>query len=379
MENNRQCTLGFSYFGKIGPANFKRLSTYFSGIPSAFYANQGELEKAGLSQKLSAEFCAFRKNFVFEKATDELRQNKISFICLFEDAYPRLLKEIYDPPFILYYQGTIDPWPENCLAVVGSREHSYYGNKIIEKILPVLASPVLADNKIAVISGLALGIDTLAHRSALKNNGLTYAVLGSGLNPENIYPPENRYLAKEIIKSGGAIISEFAPDTPPRRQNFPQRNRIISGLSRATLIIEAKEKSGALITAASALEQNREVLAIPGNIFSDFSRGTNSLISKGAKTILDEQDILDVFNIETKKSTNSQKISSTKNGLFYPENESEKMVYNIIRKASEQSEIITVDEIAETSQLDTAKINSTLSILEIKGIIISDHLGYNLR
>jgi DNA processing protein len=292
IESDRSAALGFSYFRKIGPVTFKKLSIYFPNLTKAFLAPASELERAGLSPKLVEEFISFRNSFKISDALDELKKDNIKFICLFEKNYPKILKEIFAPPFILYYRGNLDYWPKNCLAVVGSRQPSSYGQKIITKILPSLIK-----HRIAIISGLACGLDTMAHQSAILNKGKTFAILGSGLKPKNIYPAENQPLTKKIIETGGAIISEFPPDTKPLRQNFPQRNRIISGLSQAVLIIEAKEKSGSLITAACALDQNREVMAIPGSIFSELSSGTNKLIGQGAKIVFTAQDILDFFEL----------------------------------------------------------------------------------
>jgi DNA processing protein len=176
------------------------------------------------------------------------------------------------------------------LAVVGSREHSPYAARAVEALLPPISRA-----GITIVSGLAHGVDALAHQSALDGGGSTIAVLGSGLSHARLYPSANRGLAERIITNGGLLLSEFPPQTAPLKQNFPRRNRIISGLAQATLVIECREKSGALITAACALEQNREVLAVPGEISYEFSRGPNNLIKQGAKTITKAEDILEIF------------------------------------------------------------------------------------
>ena len=372
--NNRQALLGISYFTKIGPATMRRLEKYFSSATSAFWANSFYLEKAGLKPSLAIEFIAWRKKFDITAVEMELKKEKINFITWHDPEYPCLLKEISSPPFILYYKGslnTLDDTHKLRLAIVGSRKHSAYAEKTINEFIPGLVA-----EKIEIISGLALGIDSLAHRVTLNNRGLTIAVLGTGLDSMSIYPTINRKLAQEIINRGGIIISEFSPKTQALKQNFPQRNRIISGLAQATLVIEAKEKSGSLITAAYALDQNREVLAIPGNIFAEFSKGTNNLIKAGAKSITDLSDILEVFKIETNKATNNRPLK-TKDLIF--KNELEKIIYEVMQQANARAERITVDEIIKITKLDTAVINSTLSMLELRGIAKSDGISYDIN
>lgn len=372
FNQNHLSHLGFSYFGKIGPVKLQKLENYFPNLTNAFAATGFYLEQAGLSSKLAGEFIYWRQSFCPEKVIGELEKEKINFITWHDPAYPRLLLEIPAPPPILYYQGELNGEIKNRLAVVGSRKHSAYAEKATAELLPPLI-----EAGIEIVSGLALGVDSLAHQTTLNHQGKTLAVLGSGLNPANIYPWSNRRLAENIITSGGALISEFPPDTPPYKQNFPQRNRIISGLCQATLIVEAKDKSGALITANFALEQNREVLAVPGNIFSEFSAGPNKLIKAGAKTITAAEDILEVFKIESPAEPAKEKLK--KRTHYQPENIIEAAVYNLIKQAGERAEKITTDEIIKISKLDIATINSTLSILEIKGVAKNDGCGYDLN
>jgi DNA processing protein len=371
-NEDRKYYLGFSYFNKIGPVNMKRLQEYFPDLKTAFEANSLDLEKSGLNGKLISEFLAWRPSCCLEKILSQLAEEKINFVTWADQEYPPLLKEISAPPPILYYKGVIDGEPTNRLAVVGSRKHSAYAEKVIAALLPTLIKA-----KIEIVSGLALGVDSLAHQEAVKQKGRTLAVLGSGLSHDNIYPSSNRHLAEEIIAGGGVLLSEFPPDTPPYKQNFPQRNRIISGLARATMVIEAKGKSGSLITANYALEQNREVLTVPGNIFSEFSAGPNELIKAGAKTITSAADILEIFNFANYSSIAPTPTKKTKN--YQPENDVETKVYDLIKLATERGEKITTDEIIEKSQLDTATINSTLSILEIKEVAENDGSGYALK
>jgi DNA processing protein len=202
--------------------------------------------------------------------------------------YPRLLKEIYDPPTPLYVLGNLKPKNELMIAVVGSRKPTEYAKELIPKLIKGLVK-----HKFTIVSGLALGIDTLVHEETLKHGGKTIAVLGSGL--KNIYPKANIDLARSILQKGGAILSEYSPTTEPRPYHFPKRNRIISGLSLGTVVIEAAKRSGSLITARMALEQNREVFAIPGSILSLNSKGTNQLIQEGAKLVTSVKDIIEEF------------------------------------------------------------------------------------
>jgi DNA processing protein len=213
-------------------------------------------------------------------------EGQVKTVSLNDADYPRWLRQIHQPPQVLYYLGEITNL-DNCLAVVGSRQHSEYGRQTTKRLLGGL----LNQTEIVIVSGLALGIDSLAHWAALENNGRTVAVLGSGFN--HIYPQENHQLAKRIVEQGGCLISEYAPDISPAKHHFVARNRIISGICWGTLIIEAAIRSGSLITGRYALEQNREVFAIPGNIYSPTSGGTNNLIKLGAKPVLSVDDILE--------------------------------------------------------------------------------------
>lgn len=372
--SNEQALLGFSYFTKIGPVKISLLEKYFGQASRAFIAKAFDLERAGLAPNLVNDFITWRKTFNLKNAEDELKKENINYLSWHSLEYPPLLREISAAPFIIYYKGsltTLFGQNKNRLAVVGPREPSAYAEKVINNFLPALI-----DKKIEIVSGLAIGVDALAHEATLNNRGVTIAVLGSGLDKNNFYPTSNKNLGERIIKNGGVIISEFPPRTPPLKQNFPQRNRIISGLAQATLVIEAKNKSGSLITADYALDQNREVLAIPGNIFSEYSIGTNNLIQLGAKTIAKPEDIMEIFKINRPASTEKKRIK-TKEIIF--ENEVEKIIYEILNKAQARAEKITTDEIIKLTKLDTSVINSTLSILELRGIAKSDGISYYIN
>lgn len=365
MEKFYPYYLGFNQFGKIGPRSIKHLENYFPNLGVAWQASYFELEKAGLKSKAITSFLSWRKTCDVFTIPEKLSREGIKYLIWHDFDYPAILKEISAPPPVLYYQGKRPTKIKNRLAIVGSRQHSAYAEKIIVELLPII---IAAD--IEIVSGLALGVDTLAHQKTLQNNGKTMAIIGSGLN--NIYPVTNRALAKKIIANDGTILSEFSSNTPPLKQNFPQRNRIISGISQATLVIECREKSGSLITARYALEQNREVLAIPGNIFSEFSAGPNNLIKAGAATITCANEILNFFSISSVPTTGSPALSTSykiDHTKYLPENKSEAIICEAINRASDCANKISADEIIRLSQLDTSIINSTLSILEIKGVI----------
>ncbi|MBL7157109.1 MAG: DNA-protecting protein DprA [Candidatus Omnitrophica bacterium] len=263
--------------------------------------------------------------------------------------YPENLKNIFNPPRKLYVNGNILPQDKEAIAIVGTRRATYYGLEQCERL-----AYDLAIKGITVISGMARGIDTAAHRGALKGGARTIAVLGSGHN--HIYPPENKKLYDKITENG-AVISEFPPDTPPFKTNFPKRNRIISGMSKGVVVVEAPRRSGALITADFALEQGREVFAMPGNISSTRSNGTNRLIKEGAKLVENFQDILDelsyVINI---KDVTSDEIS--------PMASYEKIIFEILSDKPKR-----IDEIYEKTDLPTGKVSEALLKLELKKLI----------
>lgn len=372
--NNNQALLAFSCFTKFGPTKIFLLEKYFGSAEKAYSASSINLERAGIKQSLVSEFIEWRKVFDIEREEANLIKENIKYITWHDALYPTLLKEIHSAPYIIYYRGNIEllnSLNKPYLAIVGSRIHSAYAEKIIKQHIPSLIK-----EGVVIISGLALGVDSLAHQTTVVNRGITVAVLGSGLDEHSIYPPGNKKLAKDIVESGGLLLSEFPLMTPPLRQNFPQRNRIISGLAQATLIIEANFKSGSLITANYALEQNRDVLTIPGNIFSEYSEGTNNLIKLGARVITNSQDILDYFNIQAvddKDLTRKQKTE------FIFSDKTEELIYLIIKRAHECAERITSDEIVNISKLDTAVINSKLSILELRGIANYDGISYDIN
>jgi DNA processing protein len=282
---------------------------------------------------------------------------KIQKIDINSAQYPKALKKIIDPPRILYFMGNLDIKNKLAFAVVGTRRCSDYGKQATIEIVTDLSRA-----KFVIVSGMAHGIDTIAHQTALENNAKTIAVLGTGIDRKSIYPRENIELAEKIIEKGGAVISEFPPGTPGHKSNFPQRNRIVSGLSLGTIVIEAKFRSGALITANHAFQQKRKVFALPGSIYSPNSRGCHLLIKKGAKLVESAEDIINGLQLDLtiiKKEIN-------------PDNEEEKLIIEILRN----KKAMGIDEIIEKTKLTPAKTSSTLTGLEIKKII--KNLGGNI-
>jgi len=276
---------------------------------------------------------------------------KTKKITLQDKNYPAMLKEIHNPPKELYIKGEIINQDKVAIAVVGTRKYTQYGKQAALDI-----AGKLSKLGITIVSGLAKGIDTFAHQAALENNGRTIAVLGSGMDKDNFSPACN-YTLGEKIAENGAVISEYPEGTPGAIYTFPERNRIISGLSLGVVVIEAPEQSGALITANLALEQNREVFAVPGNIYEKNSQGTNQLIKMGAKLVTCVEDILEELNL-------SHLLQSTEKKKIKPENKEEEILFTIL-----SSQPMHIDEIVKISKLPVSAVNSTLMILELKNAV----------
>lgn len=325
-------------------------------IQEVFSSPEAKLKQLGLSDRCVTELLFARKTFKPERVLKELSSNKIEPVFYFENDYPGLLKQTYHPPFILYKKGTAD-LNQLCIGVVGSRKPTDYGVRATEKLAGDLAA-----SGICVVSGLALGIDAIAHQAALNEGGPTIAVLGSGLNM--IYPSTNFAIARAIVESGGAIISEYPFDVHPSRQSFAVRNRLISGMSQGLLVTEAATGSGSLITAKMALEQNREVFAVPGSIFNLNSVGTNSLVAAGAHITTSVQDIFDEFGISNPEIINRMRGITGNNE-----------VESAIIKALE-IEPKHIDQILILTGLTQSDISAAITIMEISAKV--KHLGGNI-
>ncbi len=345
--------VGFSKIPGIGRVKVSQLLEHFKTLGYAWKAEAGELRKAGLDPKTVDRIVNLRHRISPDIEMERLRQYKAKVLTYNSPSYPQRLKEIYDYPPMLYIRGNFLPQDDCCLAVVGTRRATVYGRQVTEEIVTDLAR-----NKITIVSGLARGIDCVAHRAALEAQGRTIAVFACGL--DIVYPAENAKLAREIMDHG-ALISEYPLGTRPKADNFPRRNRIMSGLSLGVLVVEAGESSGALITANHALEQNREVFAVPGSILSPASRGTNQLIQEGAKLVRSYLDILEELNL----AMVTQQLEMKE---FLPVDETES---SLLRHVSREP--THIDQICRNSGLTVSVVSSTLAVMELKGMV--RHVG----
>ena len=289
--NNLEALVGLNLVGGIGSIRLGKLLKFFSRPQDILKVSAEKLMGvSGIGQEIANKICGIKKEDVGKEFSLAKKQG-LRIIILDDEDYPENLKNIPDPPIVLYTKGKLLPQDKLAIGIVGSRRASFYGLSCAEKF-----AADLAKQGFTIVSGMARGIDTCAHRGALKQAGRTLAVMGSGFN--QIYPPENKELADEISKNG-AVISEFPINEKPLKENFPRRNRVISGLSLAVLVVEAARNSGALITADFALEQGRDVFALPGKIDSSASFGTNGLIKQGAKLVSCVDDILEEFSVRS--------------------------------------------------------------------------------
>lgn len=415
--SERNYWLGFSNFQGIGPARFSKLLKHFGSAKNAWEAPGSPLGKL-LGEKMAGEFDRFRNEFPIEDYVGKLEEKKVWFVTLEDKEYPELLREIKNPPFVLYGKGDKELLTHTCsthsfndssepsgntqqffengasttagkfendksrktvksafreephafsvcssenelsrptIAVVGTRKTTQYGREVTK-----LLAEELVLNGFTIVSGLALGIDAISHMVALENNGRTIAVLGCGV--DCCSPRENYGLYNSIVKSGNCIVSEYPLGMKPTQWTFPARNRIIAGLSMAVLVTEGAEDSGALITAAYALKFNRKVFAVPGPITSTMSRGPYKLIQKGAKLVTNGQDILKELSITSTTSITGIKGRKGVKG----ETKEENLILKIL-----ENEPLHFDEIVRKTGLPSSKAGSILSLMEVKGMVKS--------
>ncbi|HZX47032.1 MAG TPA: DNA-processing protein DprA [Clostridia bacterium] len=339
----------------IGGIRVKRLIEHFGSAKSVWEAGREDLEKVkGIDRGVIRQIFAHKSEARLEHCLYSLERHNISTIPITSAYYPALLKEIYNPPYLLYVKGDMKALEGNCIAIVGSRNASYYGKKVAFKLAEQLARAGFN-----IVSGFARGIDSYAHKGALAVGGKTIAVMGNGLDV--VYPRENYQLMKEISGSG-LLLSEYPPGTSPLRGNFPARNRLISGLSLGVVVVEASERSGALITADFALEQNREVFAVPGNINSATSAGTNNLIKQGAKIVNRVEDILEEFPFAMLQSREKKGGDNGLIGVGTGKTEDK-----VLRLIGQQP--VHIDDLLSESGLRINQLNALLTHYEVEGLI----------
>jgi len=353
--NATEACIALNMLPTVGPVRLRRLLEVFKEPQEILRAKRGELRKVeGIGNEVADQISSWESTVDLTAELQRVRDFGASVITQESPSYPRPLREIHAPPIVLYVWGELQERDHHAIAIIGARRTTHYGMESAKKLAYQVAYAGLT-----VISGLARGIDTAAHQGALAAKGRTIAVIGSGL--AKLYPPENAALAEKIRNGNGAIVSEFSMEIEPDRQTFPMRNRIISGWSHGILVVEAGLNSGALITAAQALEQGRSVYAVPGHINAPSAMGSNRLIQQGAKLVMDASDILEDLQVllpETKPSAQAAARA------LPPLSTEERRVYDAI-DATETS----IDDIAAKSELPSAAVSSTLLQLELKRLV----------
>ncbi len=347
----------------LGPTRSRRLVEHFGGVEEIFRASLTELEAAGLRAASAQSIFVGTSLDLAQQEMVKVSEAKVDIVALDDPRYPPTLKQIYDPPLVLYVRGAVDLLAHPGIAMVGTRHPTPYGVGMAERL-----ACDLSNQGLIIFSGLARGVDTAAHRGVVNAKGRTVAVMGTGV--DEIYPRENKRLAEQILSFGGALISEFAIATPPTPQNFPIRNRIISGLSVGVLVVEAAEYSGTRITARCALEQSREVFAVPGNVTNKNSWGPNTLIKQGAKLVATWEDVWEELPTAIRQqltpaaveSSAAQTASLFKDAELPPH---EKKLMAVL-KADESMQI---DEIVERleNEVSPSEIFAALFELELSG------------
>ena len=345
----KEYLIALSTFIAFGPTRINLLKNYFGTYRAVWESKTSVLSKIGLSAKIVETFDKYRRGFNIGNYLEKLESNNISVITISSENYPANLKRITGAPLTLYIKGKLLDKDVNAIAIVGTRKMSSYGAEVTK-----VFSSKLAASGVTIVSGLAYGVDAMAHKAALSAHGRTIAVLPGGL--DRVYPAANAGLARDIIKNGSAIVSEYPLGYPPLRVNFVMRNRIVSGLSRGVLVVEGRAKSGTLLTAGHAADQGIDVYAVPGPIYSPLSEATNYLLKNGAKLAASPRDILDELSISHENPIRPSEIPS----------DSELRVLSVL-----DSGPLHIDEVVRMCSGDTCDIVSILSMMEIKGMVKS--------
>ena len=391
MSTTRTDSLGYwialSRVPRLGSARFRLLESFFEGdLSAAWDASARELRAAGVGRAVAQSIVSARETSSPDQELSRLRDAGVSAIAWHDPDYPQRLKETDDAPPVLYVRGTLPAVDAPSIAVVGTRHPTDYGYRVTSDLCSSLAG-----HGVVVVSGLALGIDSRAHKSTVEAGGLTVAVLGNGL--DTVYPRENLRLAERIVAEGGAIISEFPIGVRPEASNFPRRNRIISGVTLGTLVTEAGETSGTRWTVYHALEQNREIFCVPGSVYSESSRLTNRLIREGAKLVCNVNDILVEIGLETterqiplaltdKGASSSPPTKSSPNGRAEtsraryhdpiecqstapetPDSDEAELLQHIARDP------VHIDDLVTLSSRPISEVSGLLTMLELKGLV----------
>lgn len=349
MDEDLRYWLGFNLVRGIGPVRLRALIETFGDVKSAWAASEAALRSMNMNQRALTNLLSVRGQVDLDRVLARVDQLGVHVLTWDSPEYPQLLTQIADAPPVLFVLGELVPDDEWSVAVVGTRRATAYGREVARRI-----AGELARNGVTVVSGLARGIDGLAHQTALAEGGRTIAILGSGV--DRIYPPEHRKLADAIV-ANGAIISDYPLGTQPEAANFPPRNRLISGLSLGTVVVEAGLRSGALITVDFALDQGREVFAVPGGILSPGSAGCNRLIRDGAHVVTEVRDILEVLRLDQVPEKQAAR-------LVLPETPTEAAIFEHLSLEPQH-----LDAVARASGLAVELVSSTLVMMELKGMV----------
>ncbi len=340
---------GFNLMPQFGPARLLKL-TQLPTLKEVYEADLATLISLGIEEDISKAFIEHRNKINLDEEAKKLEAAGIKLLNFRDINYPKLLLEIPKFPPLLYYRGILEMADELCVAVVGSRKITTYGLTVI----PDLVAPIV-DAGVTIVSGMAFGVDSEAHKQSVKKGARTIAILGGGLDERSLYPKNHQLLAQEILDAGGALVSEYPIGTPNFKQNFVARNRIISGMSIATLVVECDLESGSLITAKHALDQNRQVFAVPGPIYAEMSKGPNNLIKMGAKLVTESSDILEDLNLKTLPEQKNVQLS-------FGDTPQETAVLKLLNKEPKN-----INAIIKESGMEAGEITSALTFLEMKG------------
>ena len=350
IEHDLPYWIAFSRVPTVGRVRIGLLEERFGSLKAAWEASTSELGSSGLTPAVVSAIEQVRRVVEPESELEQVRNANVSVLTWHDSEYPRLFRTIDDPPPILYVKGTLQPDDESRVTVVGTRNATPYGREVAREV-----SGGLAESGVSVVSGLARGIDGIAHDAALRTGGRTIAVIGSGLDV--VYPPEHRPLFDRIVESG-AVLSEYPLGTKPEARHFPRRNRLLSGLSAATVVIEGGLKSGARLTVEFALEQNREVLCVPGSIHSPASELTNWLIQQGAKLVMRVEDVLEELQIGG--APRQQPLPG-----ISADTEEEARLLDVLTQEPQH-----IDELSRSTGMSITQASGTLAVMEIKGSVL---------